>query len=158
MSNTANNFVGGNSYPIDEQGAEVIFKSANTAGVHVPSVNVDNISVNLSPTNLALDASLQSMLAALPAVRLEAKTPGASQKVAVGAASAASTAITGTAVRVVASVNCHLAFGASPAAAADGTCVYLPAGVPQVFTITSGWKAAVIEDSGAGNLFITVVS
>jgi hypothetical protein len=121
-------------------------------------VNVDN-AVTLSPTNLALDASVQAVLAALPGQRVvSAVTPGASLKLAYTGTSGATGAITGSVVRVVSTTNCHLAFGASPTAAADGTCVYLPQGVPQLFTVTSGQEIAAIQDSAAGNLFITVVS
>jgi hypothetical protein len=127
--------------------------------VHVPSVNVDNIAVTLSPTNLALDASLQSILAALGGQRVvAAATPGASSQVTVGAASAQSGAITGTMVRLVATSDTHVALGANPTAAADGSCVFLPAGTISFFAITSGWKIAAIQDSAAGKLHITVVS
>jgi hypothetical protein len=168
VSNTANNFTFDGGHPTDETGADIVMASTNNSGVHTLSVNVENGALTLSPTNLALDASVQSVLtqveavlAALGPVRLDAKAPGASQKVAVGAASAVSGAITGTQVRVVAIVACHVAFGSAPTAVGDGTCVYLPAGVPQVFTITSGWKVAAIEDptaAAAGYVFITVVS
>jgi hypothetical protein len=88
---------------------------------------------------------------AIPAI-----LPGASQKVALGAASVQSTAITGSLIRVVAQSDCHLAFGANPTAVADGTCVFLPAGIPEYFVLISGNKVAVIQDSSAtGNLFIT---
>ena len=83
--------------------------------------------------------------------------PGASQKVALGATSVQSTAIAASLIRVVAQGDCHLAFGANPTAIADGTCLFLPAGMPEYFVITSGNKLAVIQDSAAatGSLFIT---
>lgn len=86
--------------------------------------------------------------------------PGSSQKVALGSASAQSTAINANMVRVVSQGDCHLAFGSNPTAAADGTCVFLPAGMPEYFVFTAGNKIAVIQDSAAatGNLFITAAA
>jgi hypothetical protein len=83
--------------------------------------------------------------------------PATSQKVALGAASAQSAAIAANMVRVISQGDCHLAFGSNPTAVADGTCVFLPAGIPEYFVFTNGSKIAVIQDSAAatGNLFIT---
>ena len=87
---------------------------------------------------------------ALPAIE-----PAVSQKVAIGSSSAQSGAITALLARFVASADCHLAFGSNPTAVADGTCVFLPANVPEYFVVVSGNKVAVIQDSVSGNLFIT---
>jgi hypothetical protein len=88
---------------------------------------------------------------------IQAVQPGTSQKVALGAASAQSAAIAAFLVRVVSQGDCHLAFGANPTAVADGTCAFLPAGIPEYFVVTSGNKIAVIQDTAqaVGNLFIT---
>ena len=126
--NVANNFNAGDWHATDLSGVRVVVKTTNLAGVHTLHTLVDGA------------------------------TPGACSKVAVGATSAQSAAITGAMVRLTPSTNCHVAFGVSPTAAADGSCMYLPAGVPTVLAFTSGNKIAVIQDSAAGNLFITVMS
>jgi hypothetical protein len=126
--NTANNYVAGDCHPLDMAGSKITKKSTNTGGVHQEHVLVDGL------------------------------TPGACSKVAVGSVSAQSGAIAGSVVRLVPSTNCHVAFGANPTAAADGSCVYLPAGSVNVFAFTSGQKIAVIEDAAAGVLFITALS
>ena len=126
--NVANNFNAGDWHATDQSGLRVVMKSTNLAGVHTMHVLDDGL------------------------------TPGACSKVAVGATSVQSAAIAAAMVRLTPSANCHVAFGASPVAVADGSCMYLPAGVPIVVAVTSGNKIAVIEDSAAGNLFITVVS
>ena len=128
MSNTANNFVEGDAHPVDVTGSKIVKKSTNTGGVHQEHVLVDGL------------------------------TPGACSKVAVGATSAASAAIAGAMVRVVSTTDCHLAFGASPTAAADGTCVFLPASRPEVFAFTTGQKIAAIQNAASGTLFITVMA
>ena len=59
-------------------------------------------------------------------------------------------------VRLVATSDCHVAFGpTSPVAVADGTCIFLPAGIPEYFVLNPGDKVAVIQDSLAGSLFVT---
>jgi hypothetical protein len=87
---------------------------------------------------------------------IQAIQPGTSQRVALGA-TAQSAAIAACLVRVVSQGDCHLAFGANPAAVADGTCVFLPAGIPEYFVVTSGNKIAVIQDNAqqVGYLFIS---
>jgi hypothetical protein len=87
----------------------------------------------------------------LPAIK-----PGtSSQKVPIGAATVQSASVFGQVVRLVATSDCHLSFGANPAALADGTCVFLPASVPEYFVLTSGDKVAVIQDLAPGVLYIT---
>ena len=127
MSSTANNFVTGDCHATDTVATRVIKKSTNLGGVHQEHVLVDGLTVGLS------------------------------SKVAIGAASAQSGALAGAMVRLVSTQNCHVAFGANPTAVADGSCLYLPAANPIIVAITSGQKLAVIEDSAAGNLFITVM-
>ena len=114
------------------------------------TANNDGVA-NVSPPTITPSVNIQSIAdAALPCI-----TPATSQKVAIGSGSAQSAAIAATVVRVVGTADCHLAFGANPTAVADGTCVFLPANVPEYFQVTSGNKLAVIQDSVAGNLYIT---
>jgi hypothetical protein len=87
----------------------------------------------------------------LPAI----KPATSSQKVSIGAASVQSTNISGQLVRLVSTSDCHLAFGAEPVASADGTCIFLPASVPEYFVLNSGDRVAVIQDIAAGVLYIT---
>lgn len=90
-------------------------------------------------------------------LEFEAIHAGVSQKKAFTSATSQATAVATncTIVRVVATQNCHLAFGSNPTAVADGTGVYLVANIPEYFGITPGYKIAVIRDSADGNLFIT---
>lgn len=128
MANTASNFVSGDSHPLDAVAQRIVKKSTNVGGVHTEHVLCDGL------------------------------TPGASSKVAVGAASAQSGVLTGAMVRLTPTTNCHVAFGANPTAVADGSCMYLPSGSQTIVGITSGQKVAAIQDSAAGNLFITVMA
>ena len=127
-TNVANNLIAGDWHATDLAGTRGVLKTTNIGGVHQLHV---------------LDDAL---------------TPGTSQKLAFTATSAQSGAIAGAIVRVVATQNCHLAFGTSPTANANGTCCYLPANTVQYFAITSGWLIAAIQDSASGNLFITVMA
>jgi len=60
-----------------------------------------------------------------------------------------------TIVRIVPTTACHVKIGANPTAAADGTSMYLPAGVVEYFGVKPGQKIAIIQDSAVGNAFIT---
>lgn len=83
---------------------------------------------------------------------------GTAQEITVGAASVALTNAFGTGVRMVrlvATNACRIAFGASPTAVA--TSAYLPAGVPEVFTVNPGEKVAVIQESVAGKLSVVEI-
>lgn len=82
--------------------------------------------------------------------------PGTSQKVAFSSVSSQSAALgsSTTLVRVMASQNCYLAFGANPTATTS-TSLFLPTGVIEKFGVTSATKIAVIRDSADGNLYIT---
>ena len=59
-------------------------------------------------------------------------------------------------IRVVATSNCWIAFGANPTAAAGtGTAsILLPAYTPEYFWVVKGEKLAVIQDASAGTLNI----
>jgi hypothetical protein len=89
---------------------------------------------------------------------LPAISVGTCTKVAVSGSSAQSGAITAAVVRLVSSTDCHVKFGSNPTAVADGTSLFLPAGVPEYFQFGSGDKIAVIQDSTSGNLFITAAA
>ena len=106
---------------------------------------------------------------------VQAARPFSSQTLAIGAASVPSAALsTGPTetyrqdrtgpqatpnntnhVRLVATSNCWVAFGAAPVAVASGAgSIYLPAFTPEYFWVYPGEKIAVIQDAGAGNLNI----
>jgi hypothetical protein len=105
---------------------------------------------------------------------VQAARPYLSQTVAIGAASAPSAAFatnpdqrtyvgTGVAmptnqtqhVRLVATSDCWISFGAAPTAVASGTSsIFLPAGVPEYFWVYPGEKVAVIQNAAAGSLNI----
>jgi len=78
------------------------------------------------------------------------------QTVAVGAASAQSTALTSDQVLLVSTVDCYVAVGASPTATA--TSFYLPAKTPIAITAGAGNLVAALQVSGAGTLFITEIN
>ena len=82
--------------------------------------------------------------------------PNTSQMVAIGAASVQSAAVAATTeiVRLVATVDCFVAFGTNPTAVAN-TSMRLVAGLPELFRINSSAKVAVIQASGGGSLYIT---
>lgn len=87
-------------------------------------------------------------LGALPVVR-----PGPTQKIAIGSVSTASAAVGAQVVRLLATADCHIAFGASPAADAGG--LLLTANLPEYFACESTDGVAVIADAGEGSLYIT---
>lgn len=82
---------------------------------------------------------------------------GVSQKLAYTGTTAQSAAVGANTqlLRLVATSNCHVLVGSNPTAVADGTCLYLPLGIPQYVGCTPGDKVAAIQDSAGGNLFIT---
>lgn len=58
-------------------------------------------------------------------------------------------------VRLVATSDCWIAFGANPTAVASGTAsVLLPAGVPEYFWVYPGERVAAIQSSAGGSLNI----
>jgi hypothetical protein len=87
-------------------------------------------------------------LGALPVIR-----PGVTVKVAIGSASAASAVLGAGIVRLLSTADCHIAFGTNPTA--DTTCLFLPGNVPEYFACSATDQVAVIQDSAAGNLYIT---
>jgi hypothetical protein len=87
-------------------------------------------------------------LGALPVIR-----PGVTQKVNFGSTSTASGALGAGVVRLLATADCHIAFGANPTA--DATCLFLPGNMPEYFACGTSDQVAVIRDSADGALFVT---
>lgn len=81
--------------------------------------------------------------------------PGASQNVTTSGTSAQSAALGGNTliVRLIATTDCRVAFGANPTATA--TSMLLTAGVPEFFTVQVGSKIAAIATGLGGALNIT---
>lgn len=90
-----------------------------------------------------------------PKNRSEAIFPGTSQTRTFTGTSAQSSAITAgvTIVRLFATQDCFVAFGANPTAAA--TSMFLAAGIVEYVGVTGGDKIAAIQSSAAGTLYIT---
>jgi hypothetical protein len=86
-------------------------------------------------------------------IPLPAILPGTAVTLAIGAASIQSAAINSTVVRLVATADCHIVFGANPTATVNDTL--LPANQPEYFVFTPCQLIAAIQDSVPGNLFIT---
>lgn len=82
---------------------------------------------------------------------------GQSQQVAITAASASSTAITGSnKLYICATVDCFVRQGATPTALATGVDQFIPAYTPmRIAGFTSGNKVACITTGGSGYLYIT---
>ena len=119
-------------------GTPIVFKSTQTGGVDVPTVNIDTIA--------------SGNLGAMPVIKI-----GTTVTVAIGSSSAASAAITATVVRLVATADCFIVFGAAtPTATTAG--LFLPANCPEYFQFTSGQEVAVIQASAAGNLYVTAAA
>ena len=81
--------------------------------------------------------------------------PSATSIVAIGAASAASGALTASLVRLAPTVDCHVRFGVVGSTTALSTDMILFAGQSEYFNIKSGQCVAVIHDALDGNLYIT---
>lgn len=87
--------------------------------------------------------------------------PGDSQKVAIGSGSVQSSALSGgtdsktTVIRIFATQDCHIKIAANPTAVADGTCMFLPAGIVEYVGCAPTDKIAVIRDASDGYLYIT---
>jgi hypothetical protein len=84
---------------------------------------------------------------------LPAILPGTAVVVPIGAGSLQTVAINSTVVRLVATADCHIVFGANPTATENDS--FLPANQPEYFVFSPGQLVAVIQDSVPGNLFIT---
>ena len=82
--------------------------------------------------------------------------PKLTQKVTVGAASAATTNGVSqyvAAVRVLATTDCYVEIGASPVATTSS--MFVMANFPETFRIREGQKVAVIQQVNSGTLYIT---
>jgi hypothetical protein len=60
-------------------------------------------------------------------------------------------------IRLVADTDCFVNTGINPVVTATSG-VFMPAGSVEYFKYEPGWKIAVIQKSGPGNLFITEMS
>lgn len=92
----------------------------------------------------------------------EAIFQGVSQEVTIGSGSLVPTnpfTVGISVVRLTPTVACHVKIGqatpSAPTAAADGSCMYLPANIPTLVGVTDGDTVAVIQASDAGTLYIT---
>lgn len=85
--------------------------------------------------------------------------PGATQSVAIGGASAATTNAFGEStrmVRVVSTTDAFITFAKTPVATTAH--MFLPANVPEYFLVDPGQKAALIQSTASGDAYITEVS
>lgn len=85
-------------------------------------------------------------------------SPGASQAIAVGAASIQASAFTSgvTIIRLFSTVDAWVCFGTNPTAVAEGaSSMFLPSGIVEYFEIKAGEKIAVIQNSSPGKLYVT---
>lgn len=84
----------------------------------------------------------------------EPEINGTCQHIAIGAAHVESAALAATtnSVVLVASSDCHIAYGDAPVATANS--MLLPAKVPFRASVLAGKKFSVIQDAAAGTLFI----
>lgn len=85
--------------------------------------------------------------------------PGTTQKVAyTGTAGTISTAVGSQTriVRLVVTSNAYVAFGASPTATTSD--MYMPANVPEYFTMSPGDKVSAIQDAAGGSLIVTEIT
>lgn len=90
-------------------------------------------------------------LGALPVIR-----PGSTEKIAVGATTVTSAQTGSQVVRLLATVDCHVAFGSDPAA--DESALFLPANLPEYFACDARDKVAAVRDSTDGVLYITAAA
>lgn len=111
--------------------------------------------VPVSLSGVATSAKQDTQTAAVNLVGTRAY--GAIERVASGAASAQSGAITATEVLLHASKRCYVLAGANPTASAT-TAIPLEAGEKFHMRITSGHKIAVIRDTEDGFLHIAAVA
>lgn len=83
--------------------------------------------------------------------------PGITQsKAYTGTAAAIDTKLTTTKVRIWASTDCFVAFGASPTATSSD--MPITALQPEYFDITPGHKISAIRQSASGTLYVTEMS
>jgi hypothetical protein len=82
--------------------------------------------------------------------------PDSTETVSIGAGSLSSGTISSKVIRLVATSDCHVAFGLSPTA--TGSSMFLPGGVVEYFAVADNEKVAVIQNASAGTLFVTQVS
>lgn len=61
------------------------------------------------------------------------------------------------AVRITPTTDCFVVSAAAPTALAEGTCHYLPMGIPQDLRFPSTHKLAFIKKDSAGSAYVTVL-
>lgn len=86
---------------------------------------------------------------------LIASSGGRSQAVAIGATSAASTAVSAHEVTICATADCFMRQGIAPVALANGTDQFVPSGTLLRVEVTSGNKLAFITSGATGTVYIT---
>ncbi len=84
----------------------------------------------------------------------QAIKPGTSQTVAVATASAASTVLSGTIVRLYSTTNCYIKIGQG-SQTATSAYMFLPASTVEYFAIAPGDFIGVIRATADGTLYIT---
>ena len=92
---------------------------------------------------------------------------GGSTSVAYTGTSAAMTSDVGTTftdvsqnwaiLRITSTSDCFMKQATTPTAVADGTCHFLPAGIPQDIRVHKDYKLAFIQLSSAGSAYITAL-
>lgn len=87
----------------------------------------------------------------------EAILPGVSQALAFTGTSAQSTALgtSTTLVKIFATTDCFIKVATDPTAVADGTCMFVPAGIIDFIGVGPGQKIAAIRNASSGTLYIT---
>ena len=58
-------------------------------------------------------------------------------------------------VRVTLTTNGFISFGTAPTAVADGTDVFMAAGVIEYFPLPAGHKVSAIQSASAGTMYVT---
>lgn len=83
---------------------------------------------------------------------------GTSQKIAISGTSVQSSAITGSIIKIIPTVDTYARRGASPVAVADGTDEFLMQNCEHRFAFTSGEKVAFITEGETGFARISVIA
>ncbi len=87
-------------------------------------------------------------LGSLPVIR-----PGTTQRMTVTSTSTQSAPVDGNVVRLLATTDRYIAFGAD--ATADANCLFLPANSPEYFACYGADRVAAIAEGADGALYIT---
>lgn len=87
----------------------------------------------------------------MPAIKL-----GATTKMGVTSVASQSAPVACEMVRLIATVDCHIAIGPSPAV--DANSPMLPANSPEYFVVDSTDRIAAVRESADGSLYITAAA